>query len=239
MRLKIAPMSAAPVGILVFDQRDGARDGARIAREHALGETGVDHLAQQLPRDDEPLNLARAFADRRQLDVAEVLLGRVVLHEPVAAVNLHAVVGRLDRDLARIELRHRRFERRPPAAILQIRRAIGQQARRFDARRVVGELPLNRLERADRLAERLALLRVAERRLVGALRQADRQRRDADAAGVEHLHRVDEALSFLAEQLIERNAAVVEQHFARVAGAHAELVFLLARASCPACRARR
>ena len=67
--------------------------------------------------------------------------------------------------------------------------------------RVVGELPLDRLERGDRLAELAALLRVVARRLVGALREADRQRGDADAAGVEHLQRVDEALPLLAEQL--------------------------------------
>ena len=41
--------------------------------------------------------------------------------------------------------------------------------------------------------------------------------------------RVDEALPFLAEQLIGRHPAVVEEHLAGLAGAHAELVFLLAR----------
>ena len=38
---------------------------------------------------------------------------------------------------------------------------------------------------------------------------------------------------------VGRHAAVLEDDFARVAGAHAELVFLLAGATCPACRARR
>ena len=51
----------------------------------------------------------------RELDVAEELLGRIVLHEAVAAVNLHAVVGGLHGDLARVQLRHRRLERRPRA----------------------------------------------------------------------------------------------------------------------------
>src|SRR5256885_1319823 len=48
---------------------------------------------QELAGDDEPLNLARALADGGQLDVAEILLGRIVLHEAVAAMDLHAVVG--------------------------------------------------------------------------------------------------------------------------------------------------
>ena len=85
-----------------------------------------------------------------------------------------------------------------------------------------------RLELGDRLPELAPLLRVVERRFVGALRQADRQRGDPDAAAVEHLQRVDEALPFLAEQLVGRHAAVVEDDFARVAGAHAELVLFLA-----------
>ena len=107
--------------IFVLDQRDRAGDGARIARQHALGQRRGHrrwqrHRDEQLPRDDQPLDLARAFADRGQLDVAEVLLGRIVLHEAVAAVDLHAVVGDLHGDLARIQLRHRRLERRPPAA---------------------------------------------------------------------------------------------------------------------------
>ena len=44
------------------------------------------------------------------------------------------------------------------------------------------------------LAELAPLERVPARRLVGALRQPDRQRGDADAAGIEHLHRLQEAL---------------------------------------------
>ena len=86
---------------------------------------------------------------------------------------------------------------------------------------------MNRLEAADRLAERLALLRVAQRRFVGPLREPDRQRGDANPPGIQDLHRVDEALSLLAKQLIGGNAAVVEEHLAGVARAHAELVFLL------------
>ena len=92
--------------------------------------------------------------------------------------------------------------------VLQEGRAIGQQARRLDARGQVDELPLDRLERRDRLAELRALEGVAARGFVGALRQADRQRRDADAARVEHLQRVDEALVLGAEQRVGRHAAV-------------------------------
>ena len=57
--------------------------------------------------------------------------------------------------------------------------------------------------------------------------------------GIEHLHRVDEPLPLGAQQLIGRDPAVLEQHFARVARAHAQLVFLLAGASDRASLARR
>ena len=41
-----------------------------------------------------------------------------------------------------------------------------------------------------------------ERRLVRSLREADGERRNPDTARIEHLHRVDEAMAFLAEQVI-------------------------------------
>src|SRR4051812_5531666 len=198
----------------------------RIAR--VLRRRWVRSSRQELPRDDQPLNLARAFADCGELDVAEEFLGRVVLDEAVAAVNLHAVVGDLDGDLARVELGHRRLQRRARAALLQVGGVIRHQPRRFNLRRRVGQLPLNSLKARDRLAECFTVARVAEGRFVRTLRQSDRQRGDADAAGVEHLHRVDEPLAFLTEQLVARDAAVFEQHLAGVARPHAELVFFLA-----------
>src|SRR3990170_2420329 len=114
-------------------------------------------LVEELARNDEALDLARAFADRQELDVAEVFLGRIVLHEPVTPVNLHAVVRGLDGDLAGEQLGHRRLARHTLAAILEIRRAIRQQPRRLDPGGIVGQLPLDGLERRDRLAELPAL----------------------------------------------------------------------------------
>src|SRR5262245_52564273 len=61
---------------------------------------------KQLPGDDEPLHFARAFTDRRQLDVAKELLRRIVLDEAVTSVDLHCVFRRAYCDLARIQLGH-------------------------------------------------------------------------------------------------------------------------------------
>ena len=73
-------------GRFILDERDGAGDRPGITSQDTRSASA--HRCSQLPRDDEPLNLARAFADRRELDVAEVFLRRIVLHEAVAAVNL-------------------------------------------------------------------------------------------------------------------------------------------------------
>src|SRR5439155_27351562 len=154
---------------------------------------------QELAGDDEPQDLARAFADGRELHVAEEFLGRIILHETVAPMDLDAVVGGPHGDLAGVQLRHRRFESGAAPAVLEICGAVGQEARRLDARGVVSELPLNGLKPADRPAERLAVLRISERCLMRALRQTDGERSDADAAGVEDLHRMDEAFTLGAE----------------------------------------
>ena len=76
----------------------------------------------------------------------------------------------------------------------------------------------------------LALLRVAPARLRRRrARCPTRERRDRDAAAVEDLHRVDEALPSLAEQLLVGDAAVLHDELRRVGGAQS-------RACSPSCR---
>src|SRR5579875_724208 len=76
----------------------------------------------------------------------------------------------------------------------------------------------------DRLAEGLAGLRVLDGFVQRRLRDADAARRDVDAAQLEAAHDLLEAVPFLlAEQVFRRNAVVVENHFARVETAIAEL----------------
>ena len=74
------------------------------------------------------------------------------------------------------------------AGVLGGRGPLGQQARRVDLRRHLREVELDRLELADRLAELPPLLRVRERRLERAARDADREGGDRDPAAVEDLH---------------------------------------------------
>src|SRR5207244_585039 len=103
---------------------------SEIARAIARGSPATRRsTSEELAGNDKALDFARAFADRRQLDVAEVLLGRIVFHEAVAAVNLHAVVGGLHGDFARVQLGHRGLERGPLLTIFQVRGAVGQEPR--------------------------------------------------------------------------------------------------------------
>jgi hypothetical protein len=54
--------------------------------------------------------------------------------------------------------------------------------------------------------------------------------RNRDAAAIEHAHRVDEAVAFLAQQILRRDHAVFKNHLRGVAGPQAELVLFLAGA---------
>ena len=62
-------------------------------------------------------------------------------------------------------------------------------------RRHVDQLVLDRLELRDGAAELLALFGIAQRGVVSALRHADRERGDGDAAAIEHPQAVDEAFA--------------------------------------------
>src|SRR6476619_7274897 len=89
--------------------RATARTSPASTRSDRVAVTGSRSLVEQLARNDDPLDLARALADGQELDVAKELFRGIVLDEAVATMDLDAVVGRLHRDLAGEEFRHRRF----------------------------------------------------------------------------------------------------------------------------------
>ena len=98
-----------------------------------------------------------------------------------------------------------------------------QLPRRLDLRRHVGEAEVHRLVLDDGLAEGLALLRIAHRRLERRARHADRLRGDADAPGFEIGERDAVAVAFVAEQAVGRDAAVLEQDLRGVGSMLAQL----------------
>src|SRR2546429_89900 len=96
---------------------------------------------------------------------------------------------------------------RSPASF---RRAAGG----VDLRGHVGELELDRLMLGDLLAEGLALLRVAQRQLERALGDPHPAGGDVDAADLERVHHLDEALAqpglLAAEDVLGRAVVAVE-----------------------------
>src|SRR5262245_21635358 len=149
----------------------GSPASTRSASASGGAATGVAVARHQVTGDDQALNLARAFANRRQLHVAKELLGRIVLYEAVAAVNLDAVFGGAHRELARVELGHRGLDRGPGPGVLERRGAVGQEPRGFDAGGGVDQPGADALEGTDLLAELDARECVGAGRFVRALRE--------------------------------------------------------------------
>src|SRR5437870_4434150 len=84
------------------------------------------------------------------------------------------------------------------------------RARSFALRRHVGEHPGDQLVLADRLAHRLARLRILDRVVGGALRETETLRADSRPRAIEDSHRDLEAPALLAEQIGCGDARVVE-----------------------------
>src|ERR1051326_2563429 len=83
---------------------------------------------EQMPRDDEPLQLVGAAADEEQRGVAIIAFDRKVLREPVAAEDAHGLERDFGGGLRRKQLRHARLHVAPLAAVLLRRRRVDEQA---------------------------------------------------------------------------------------------------------------
>jgi len=108
--------------------------------------------------------------------------------------------GRPQRGLGGHELCHRGLGAAGAAGVLQVRGAVGEQARRIEARRHVGEHELDRLQLGERAPERRAPLRAGERILERGAANAEVPGGDGDAP-VEQAERLLEALVLLADQV--------------------------------------
>ena len=104
-----------------------------------------------------------------------------------------------------------------------------QQARGAGPRRHLADLERNRLVLDDRLAEGLAQLRVAGGKPQRALGDADTARRHVDAAEFEAAGHLGEAAALdLADQMIGRDAVILEDQLAQIDRLVAELLELAA-----------
>src|SRR5579872_6019045 len=174
-------------------------------------------LAEQLARDDDTLDLVRAFIDLEGLCVAHVALERAACNSPRLARQLERVKGDLHRGIRAVELRHRRLLRERPAQPAQPRRVIGEQPRRLDTRRHVGQ------------EELVALLRSPLAQHPGGLfdrRLGDPERLpgDADPTGVERSHRNAEPLALRRKPVLLWHLHVLEHELPGRRAVEAHLV---------------
>src|SRR6476620_4929238 len=150
---------------------------------------------EELLADNHALDLRGALADQQQRRVAVEALDLVLLRVAVAAVDAEALLDALLADLRGEQLRHPGLEVGALAGVLHPRRLAGEEAGGLDLGGHVGELEMDRLVLGDRLAEGLALLAVAEGELEGPLGDADAAGGDVDAADLERIHHLHEALA--------------------------------------------
>ncbi len=133
-RYCVAATDAAEIGL-------GGLGGDRRGLEQAVAVLGHLH-----PRDHQALDLGRALEQLVDLRVAEPLLQRALRGGGERADEVHQRAGRPDRDLARLQLRHRALpagQRDPVAA--HPRGALDEQAGRLDLGRDLGEHLLDAL----------------------------------------------------------------------------------------------
>src|ERR1700722_9772187 len=181
----------------------------------------------ELTGDHHALHLVGALADLEDLLVAIEPRDRVLVHEPVPAVDLQRPVRRPVRELAGKQLGHRGGASERPALILLPGGPVDEQPGGFDLGGHVDELRLHRLGACDRAAELAPLERVGLGKVVAALRQTDAHRSDGDPAAVEDLEELVEPLAPRAQQVALGHAHPLERELAGVGRAPAELVHRL------------
>src|ERR1700729_2517606 len=168
---------------------------------------------EDLAGNDHALDLAGAFADGTELDVAIELLSRIILDETIAAEELDSLVADAHGDFAGEELGHGRLTGDLAAGILENSSALGEKACGIQLGSHVGELPLDALELGDGFAELPAFLDVFEGSLECAAADAEGECSDGDASAVEDTHGIDEAFAFEAEEVFGWDFAVFEDEF--------------------------
>ena len=170
-----------------------------LGRRTALAAGALAQPAHQMRGDDHPLDLVSALVDGGDLGVAVGALHLHTLEEAGAAVDLHGVVGDLQRDVRGVHLRHGGLHAVRRVLLLQLRRGVDEEPGAAQLGCHICQLEGDALLGRDGLAELDALLGIAQRVLKRALGDAQRLRGDADASAVQRGHGNLEALALLAQ----------------------------------------
>src|SRR6185437_570056 len=104
---------------------------------------GGDEISvlQKLPGDHQSLDFAGTLADGAQFHIAIVLFSWIVFDESIAAMNLNALIGTLDRYLAGKELGHGGLEGRLQSRIFHTGGTHRKEARSVNFSCHVSKLP--------------------------------------------------------------------------------------------------
>src|SRR5262245_62295008 len=146
--------------------------GCPAGTPRSWSSASLGRLLEQLASDQHPADLAGAGADLVELGVAQQAARRVIVDIAVAAEELDRIERDLRRLLARIQDGAGRVLARGLALIARLGHRIDVGLARVHGDVHVGDLALDQLERADRLAELLALVHVRKHRVEAGLHNA-------------------------------------------------------------------
>src|SRR5215813_23715 len=233
--------------VVFFDveRRPGQQLLLKFLRGGQQRQLALHRALEQHPRNQQPVDLVRAFEDTVDAVVAIYGFDRIAAGEPVAAVNLHRFVGAVSQDFAARDFQDRAFDRvffdggEHFGRIVLVNRALavfdeagGAVDGRFadvSPRQHLGQLVFDRAEIGYRLSELAALGGVFRGQLQRVFAAADAARAEFEAAEVENVERDQVALAYLAKEPVFRDFAVLQQQRRRRGAALAQLVFFGAR----------
>src|SRR2546427_5996896 len=210
-----AAKRAAPPGRVASPMRSGGT--CPMATRSGAPTPGLE---VELLGDDLLHDLAGAAADREEPDGAREALDRVLAHVPVAAVELHAVVGDAVGHLGGEELDHGDLAHRLVAVGVLLTRRVGEAAPGLDQRREIGKLVTDGLLLREWAAERVALADVGDGVLERARGHGDRVQAGHQALALEDAHDLVESDALAPEQVLGGHARVLEGELRGVRGAH-------------------
>ncbi|KAI3480412.1 hypothetical protein L1887_57426 [Cichorium endivia] len=221
-------------GLVGHRRHIGAAGGAR-AHDHgdlrdALGaHVGlVEEDPPELATDQHAADLAGAGADLVELGVAQQAAGREFVDVAVAAEDLDRFQGHLGGAFGGVEDHPGSVLARGLGAVAGLGHGVQVGAAGVELGVHVGDLALDQLELADALAELLAVVDIRNDQVHARLHDAGRAAGEDHALVVQAAHQHLHAAVELAEDVLRRYLDVVEEQFAGVGTAHAQLVELVA-----------
>jgi hypothetical protein len=169
-----------------------------------------DVAPENLACDHDARDVTSALTDLVHLGIAKVTFNWKIPEIPVAAQDLDRAAARAQRSLHHKILGHAGFQFDRHGGGVCARAIEREQPRRFDFGRHFGGRRLNRMERADRLAEPSAFARIGYYRVKHRLPQTYRECDDVDVAAVGCSGEGAKAITLVVNQVLGGNLDLIE-----------------------------